>query len=75
MWIRNIILGALLLLGCAETRADDALAQQMVQGVREQFDPDNMSSQEYAFEMLYIAYGTADSYSVKQEISEELLRV
>ena len=75
MWIRNIILGALLLLGCAETRADDALAQQMVQDVREQYDPDNMSSQEYAFEMLYIAYGTADSYSVKQEISEELLRV
>ena len=75
MLIRNIILGALLFLGCAETRANDALAQQMVQNARSQYDADSMLSLEYAFELLYIAYGTADSYSVKQEISEELLRV
>lgn len=75
MLIRNIVLGSLLLLGGVVTWADDAQARLMVQRARTQYDADSMSSQEYAFELMYDAYGEADSYQLKQEISTELFTV
>lgn len=75
MSIRNIVITVVIALSGSVATADDAQARQMVQQARGLYDAESMYAQERAFELFYDAYGEATSYSLRKEISEELLAV